>query len=666
MEIGHVLVLDVVGYSTFLITEQTRVINILTDIVRNTARFREADAQRKLVRIPTGDGMALVFFGDPCAPLQCAVEISTALKDHPEIPLRMGIHSGPVNQITDVNEQSSVAGAGIDLAQRVMDCGDAGHILLSQHAAEDYMAFPEWNPHLHDVGECEVKHGRRISLVNFFNDEVGNSRLPQKYQLAQTIESTGRNHLGTALGGSRPTAAGSGRIAVLPLINISGASADEYFADGMTEALITDLAKIGGLKVISRGSVMGLKGKTRSRKDIGRELGVEAIFEGSVLHERDRIRISARLVRAETDEFLWADRYDRELADVLALQDEVARAIAAAVGQTLRDSKAAAPRRVEPEVYLLVLRGRNYWHQRTEVGFRSALQLFEQAISIDPTYAPAYVGMAESLNMLANYGLVPPAQIRARSLAAVRRALEIDEASADALRALAFVHWQFEFAWEAAIAEYERALEIDPHSPYTTYWFGVYLAVIGLFERSHELLERAQELDPLSLLVPSVQGWTRFFARRFDEAIPFYRQVLNIDPDFHLALWFLGEALVEMAEYQEGIDALERAYNLAGRTSRLFGYLGYAYGRAGREDRARETLVKLQEREKHGYVPPYFQALVLCGLEENDRAIARLEEAYRIGDTMLRDLKADPHWDRMRSLPRFAALMRQMAYPETR
>jgi class 3 adenylate cyclase len=184
VEIGHVLVLDVVGYSTLLITEQTRVIDLLTDIVRNTPRFREADAQRKHIRIPTGDGMALVFFGDPCAPVQCAVEISTALKNHPEIPLRMGIHSGPVNQITDVNEQSSVAGAGIDLAQRVMDCGDAGHILLSRHAAEDCMAFSEWNPHLHNVGEREIKHCRRISLVNFFNDEVGNPEIASEISIS--------------------------------------------------------------------------------------------------------------------------------------------------------------------------------------------------------------------------------------------------------------------------------------------------------------------------------------------------------------------------------------------------------------------------------------------------------------------------------------------------
>jgi tetratricopeptide (TPR) repeat protein len=225
------------------------------------------------------------------------------------------------------------------------------------------------------------------------------------------------------------------------------------------------------------------------------------------------------------------------------------------------------------------------------------------------------------------------------------------------------VHWQFEFAWNSAVAEYERALEIDPQSPASTYWFGLFLAVIGRFERSYELLERAQELDPLSLVVSSVQGWVRFFARRYEEALPYYRQVLSIDPNFHLALWFLGEALVEMEQYPQGIAVLERAYELAGKTSRLLGYLGYAYGRAGLTDRGRETLIELETREQLGYVPPYFQALVLSGLDEKQHAIERLEHGYHTGDTMLRDLKADPHWDRMRRLPRFVALMQQMAFP---
>ncbi len=457
----------------------------------------------------------------------------------------------------------------------------------------------------------------------------------------------------------------SGAIAVLPLENLSGQPEEEFFADGMTEALITDLAKIGGLKVISRGSVMGFKGTKQPLSEIGRSLGVDSIVEGSVLRSGDRVRISARLVRVETDEYLWTERYDRELADVLSLQDEVARAVAQAIDQTLHRHDITPPRRVDPEVYLLDLRGRHFWHQRTESSFRSALRMFEDAAVRDPTYAPAYVGIAESLNMLANYGLVPPRQIRQRSLAAAQRALELDPNSAEAHRLLAFAHWQFDFKWEAAITAYERSLELDPHSPATTYWFGLYLAVIGFFDRSDELLERAHEFDPLSLVVPSVRGWSRIFARRFEEALPFLEEVLRIDPKFHVALWFQGEALTELGRYEEGITALRQAYELAGQTSRLLGYLGNAYARAGQRHRAHECLAELEAREqRHDYVPPYFPALVLAGLGEPDRALDRLEQAYREGDTMLRDLKADPHWDPMRSLPRFQQLMRKMAYPE--
>ena len=597
LEIAHVLAMDVVGYSTLLIDDQSRLIADLTRLVRETPRFRAAEAAGKLIRLPTGDGMDLVFFDTLEAPLECAMQISAALKSHPEIHLRIGIHSGPIKKVVDVNDRSNVAGAGIDLAQRVMDCGDAGHILLSKRVADDLAPYPRWHPHLYEIGAYEIKHGRQIHLVNFFTGEIGNPQAPAK--------AGPRNQSKTAA--TPPAARGSDAIAVLPLENLSGEPAEEYFADGMTEALITDLAKIGGLKVISRGSVMGFKGTKQPLAEIGRALGVDSIVEGSVLRARDRVRISARLVRAETDEYLWAERYDRELADVLALQDEVARAIAHSIDQTLHPRTAAVPRRVDPEVYLLDLRGRHFWHQRTETGFRSALRLFEDAAARDPTYAPAYVGIAESLNMLANYGLVPPQEIRPRSLAAARRALELDENSAEAHRLLAFIHWQFAFEWQEAIAEYERSLELDPHSPGTTYWFGAYLAVIGFFDRAHQLLNRARELDPLSLVVPSVQGWTHIFARQFEDALPYLEQVLRIDPSFHLALWFQGEALVELQRYDEGIISLTRAYELGGRTSRLLGYLGYAYGRAGQEDRARESLAELETRaQHHDYVPPYF------------------------------------------------------------
>jgi TolB-like protein len=419
VEIGHVLTMDVVEYSTLLINEQSRIMSELTRIVKATGRFQRAEAEGRLIRVPTGDGMLLVFFDDPQAPIECAMEIATTIKSHPDIRLRMGIHSGPVNKVVDVNDRSNVAGAGVDMARRVMDCADAGHILLSKRIAEDLVPFPRWNPHLHELGEYEVKHGRKIFLVNFYTDEIGRAAPPAIRRSAK-----------------KPSMVPA--VAVLPLENLSGQSAEEYFADGMTEALITDLAKISGLKVISRGSVMNFKGTTRPRAEIGRELGVEAIVEGSVLRQGHRLRISARLVRAETDEYLWAERYERQLADVLALQDELARAIAGAIGHTLRATSGLVPRKIDPEVYLLGLRGRHYWHQRTESSFRTALQLFEQAIARDPTYAPAYVGIAESLNMLANYGFVPSQHVRSHSLAAVRRALELDEQSADAHRVMGF------------------------------------------------------------------------------------------------------------------------------------------------------------------------------------------------------------------------------------
>ena len=464
--------------------------------------------------------------------------------------------------------------------------------------------------------------------------------------------------------GAAPGSGAAELIAVLPLKNLSGMKEEEYFADGMTEALITDLAKLGGLKVISHRSVMGFKEGSEPPANIGRSLGASAVVEGSVLRSGDRVRISARLMRVESGEYLWAERYDRELADIFALQDEVARAIAQAIGRTLRPMASSGSRRVDHEIYLLDLRGRHFTQQRNEAGYRSALAMFEEAASRDPLYAPAWVGIADSLNNLANHGFVAVQEIRARSLAAVRRALELDETSEEAHRVLAFCESTRD--WNRAIAHYERALDLNPYSASTNYWFGCCLATVGQFERAHELLRRAHELDPLSLIVPTVQGVTYAYARSYDEALPFFSQVLGVDPDFHPALWYQGRVLVELNRYEEGIDALKRAHELGGKPPRLLGYLGYAYARAGDTRRARQCLDELRAlAQQERYVSPYFPALILSGLEEHESALDRLEQADATGDQMLWDyLKVDPQWDRMRALPRFQALMRKIAYPE--
>ena len=457
-------------------------------------------------------------------------------------------------------------------------------------------------------------------------------------------------------------------IAVLPLANLSGPDED-FFAEGMTDALITDLAKLGRMKVISRTSALQYKGTTKSLKQIASELSVDAVVEGAVLRSGNKVRITAKLVLAATDEHLWAERYDRQLEDVLALQDELVRTIAREVQAKLEDSsgsaQAAPLRKIDPQVYLLQLRGQYMLHQRTESSIRNAIDLFQQAIAIDPTYAPAFVGLSDTQNLLANYGFTPPSDVLARARAAAERALQLDPASAEAHCSLALLSWQLEFNWQKAIDLYEKALHLNSNCWIANYFYGTFLGVIGHFERSHYFVRKAAELDPLSLLVTSIQGWIHYFAREYDKALPYYRAVLRLDSNYYVANWFLGQALVEQGDFAEGIQALQKAFQNSGQTSRTLGYLGYAYGKAGRTSEAQSAVAELQNRKKDRYVPPYFLALVHSGLGEASQTLDRLEEAYATRDAMIRDLKADSQWDWLHQEPRFQALMHNLNFPPT-
>src|SRR6201987_4329794 len=285
-DIGHVLFIDIVGYSKLLIAEQSDQMQTLREIVRGTEQFKKADSEGKLLRLPTGDGVALVFRNSLEAPVLCALEISKALKSHPELHVRMGIHSGPVNEVTDLNEQANIAGAGINIAQRVMDCGDAGHILISRRVADDLEHYPQWRSLLHELGECEVKHGLRISLLNLYGDEAGNPASPEKFRQAK------------AKGQTEPGAAPAKSVAVLPFVNMSADKNDEYLSDGMTEELINALAKVPGLRVPGRSSSFAFKGKNEDDifRKVGDHLHVNAVLEGSVRKAGDKLRITAQLI----------------------------------------------------------------------------------------------------------------------------------------------------------------------------------------------------------------------------------------------------------------------------------------------------------------------------------------------------------------------------------
>src|SRR5512132_880438 len=388
LEIAHVLFTDIVAYSKLPIHQQRSVVECLNEIVRATDEYQAAETAGRLITIPTGDGITLVFYDSPETPAECALEISRALKKHPELQLRMGIHSGPVSGVIDATGKANVAGAGINIAQRVMDCGDAGHILLSKHVAEDLEEYPHWQPHLHELGECEVKHGVRLSLVSLYTEELGNPAVPETLKAARVAAVARRKRaafrwlsLGVvsllaviALIGSlvfgykRPPATvelpvPEKSIAVMPFDNRSRDPDNAYFADSIQDEILTRLSKIADLKVISRTSTQRYKSAPEDLRQIARQLGVAHILEGSVQKSGDIVRVNVQLINATNDSHLWADTFDRKLTDILSVESEVARAIADQLRAKLtgREEQVISAKPTDnPEAYDAYLRGLAY------------------------------------------------------------------------------------------------------------------------------------------------------------------------------------------------------------------------------------------------------------------------------------------------------------------
>src|SRR5512133_369899 len=385
LEIAHVLFIDIVGYSKLSVNEQHARIEELNEIVHLSERFQKAEAVNRILKIPTGDGMALVFYKSPEEPAQCAFEISRALKDNQRLQVRMGIHSGPVSGVVDVNERTNVAGAGINVAQRVMDCGDAGHILLSQHVAEDLAEYERWRPFLHDIGTFEVKHGVPVSVTNLYSDEVGNPNLPSKLQAVKkrharvrwAAVAIGLLVLGAIVAAfmivsRRPTtsltAIPEKSIAVLPFVNMSDEKSNDYFSDGISEELLNLLAKIPQLQVTARTSSFSFKGKEVAIPEIARTLRVANVLEGSVRKAGDQLRITAQLIRAAEGYHLWSETYDRKLDDIFKIQDEVAGKVVKELKVTLLGA-APTVRQTDPKAYALYLQARQLGRQYTPEAF---------------------------------------------------------------------------------------------------------------------------------------------------------------------------------------------------------------------------------------------------------------------------------------------------------
>ena len=641
LQIGHVLFMDLVGYSKLLLDEQRQYMEQLTEIVRGTEQFRSGKEAGKLIRLPVGDGMALVFFDSPEAPVRCAIEISKKLKEYPHLKLRMGIHSGPINEVRDVNDSANVAGAGINLAQRVMDCGDDRHILLSKRVAEDLGHSREWGPYLHDLGECAVKHGVSMFLVNFYGDGVGNPESPKVVKQSQSEQAAKaaaarapRKFRAMYLAivvllavvalsiwlysRQKPPAAlpEEKSIAVLPFENFSSEKDNAFFADGIQDDILTTLAKIKDLRVISRSSVMGFRDAgAQNVPDIGRKLGVANILEGSVRKEKDRVVVNVQLIDTRNNRQIWASHYDRTLVDSLGLQGELASEIADALRATLSDDEkpqlTAKPTQ-NADAYVFYLRANQISRNPDTLleDYKTAEQLYMQAIELDPNFALAHARLASVCAEIFRY-YEPTDSWRTKARSEAEAALRLQPNLAEGHFALGqCIYWmdqdygraleQFEIAarlspsnadtrrliaaierrqgkWQAALEAYERVAKLDPQNPSAARELFYTNSSMRRWPQAAHWVEQMRALAPTSLVAKIQSGYvnfqwkgdTRLLKSMLDE-IP-----AGVDPDGSVtaARWDL--AMIQR-DYNAAKQVLETSltgeisYSIAGLTPKIF------------------------------------------------------------------------------------------------
>ena len=523
LEIAHVLFTDIVGYSKLPIHQQRAVVERLNEIVRGTDEFQAAETAGRLIKIPTGDGITLVFYHSPEAPVECALEISRALKKHPELQLRMGVHSGPVSGVIDATGKANVAGAGINIAQRVMDCGDAGHILLSKHVTEDLEQYPHWQPHLHELGECEVKHGVHVSVVNLYTAELGNPAVPEKLKAARVAAAA--------------AAVPEKSIAVLPFENRSRDPDNAYFADGIQDEILTRLSKIADLKVISRTSTQHYKSAPENLPDIAKQLGVAHILEGRVQKSGDAVRVNVQLIKAANDSHLWADTFDRKLNDIFSVESEVAKAIADQLRAHLsgREEQVIAAKPTDnPEAYDAYLRGLAYNLKTgsTPANDLAAQKYLREAVRLDPKFALSWALLSYvDSNGYITLTLQPTVALREEAQQAAETALSLQPNLGEALHAKGFYHYACLKDYDTAVHYFEQAHQFLPNTSQIPESLAYVTRRRGQWERSESYFNEAERLDPRNVTLLSQHAVSYITLRRFPEALRKLDQVLNITPD---------------------------------------------------------------------------------------------------------------------------------------
>jgi adenylate cyclase len=641
-KLGAIMFTDMVGYSALAHGNEPLALELLEEHRRLLrAVFPQFDGREVET---TGDGF-LVEFGSALNAVQCAVQIQQALADRNQtttterkVRIRIGIHVGDV-----IHRDGHVLGDGVNIAARIEPLAEPGGIAVSQQVfdqIQNKLAQP-----LVAIGKVELKNIRqpvsvfRVQLSGKVNDPTQpvRSALPPPPQTSDKA------------------------IGVLPFLNISADPGNEYLSDGITEDLITMLSHVPGLRVSARTSSFAFKNKAQDMRRIGEALGVSLLLEGSVRKADNRLRITAQLISVADGCHLWAERYDREMKDVFAVQDEISRAICEALKlQFAEDRRAAALRRqtANSDAYELYLKGRYFWNQRGR-GLLKGLHYFELALLEDPDYALAYTGLSDTYNLLNYYGILPPHDAIAKAKTATERALQLDDSLPEAHVSVAFYR-QF-CAWDVAGAEAEflRALELNPNTIQGRYWYACHLSFRGLFDVAVTHAQLAVRTEPFSAIARAVLGWTYLNAHRYAEATEHLRKSIELESDFVLSHWLLGLSCVGQSRQADAIAELETAVRLFNRGAWALGALGYAWATFGQRAEALAALEELRQRSASTYVTAHSRAMICVGLGDSDQALTWLERSYEEKGLWVGMLKVDPVFDSLRHEPRFISLLRK-------
>lgn len=628
---------DIVGFTALAQEDEERAMRLL-DEQRKVVRPIIANHNGKEVKT-IGDAF-LVEFGSSLDAVYCAAEIQGALSRKVTaglegVSLRIGIHLGDV-----IHTGGDIAGDAVNVASRIEPLAPPGGICVSSQVRDSVLNKTHFR--FVSLGTPELKNVRatfEVYQISGFG--------PQLERFVTNAQQR------------------KDRIAVLPFTNISQDKSEDYFADGLTEELISSVSRTQGLRVVARTSVMKYKGTSKPISEIGRELGVGSVLEGSVRRAGDRVRITVQLVDPSDEEPKWSQQYDREIQDIFDIQADISRRVADALRMQILGWTEAGTQSRNPKAYLAHLRGRQSWNTRTEAGTRQAIGFFEQALAEDASFARAYSGLADCYSTLALLEFTPPNEAYPKAKEAVGKALSLDPMLAEAHTSLGLIRFQYDWDWRGAEEEFNEALRINPSYAPAHHFFADYLKAMGRFDEALAEIVKAQELDPLNLAINTGVGHVLYLSRQYDKSIEQYKKAVDLDPNFTLThIWF-GRPYLEKGMYSEAISELQTAVKLSGEGTLALAMLGHGFASGGRAEDAKKVLDQLLERSKTRYVPSYWLAVVYNGFKDREQVIKWLGKAYEERSSWLVWCNVEPRFDWLRDDTAFKSMMQAMKFPQS-